>query len=203
MNLSARIQRLRKEKGLSQEELGEAVGVSRQAVSKWESGQSMPDPDHIVLLSQCFHVSTDYLLKGTEDFPGAKKERTDAHVFVIVATVLNFIGLMIAVAIWYETQTVIALIVGVVFMALGCMVYGVGAMESEESSKSQAKRKFWTLNIWLLSFLPLSFCYNIFMTGTPSPYPIVVSPIPGYLLFWVVYIMVCCGVVSLQKEKRK
>ena len=110
---------------------------------------------------------------------------------------------MIAVAIWYETQTVIALIVGVVFMALGCMVYGVGTMESEESSKSQAKRKFWTLNIWLLSFLPLSFCYNIFMTGIPSPYPIVVSPIPGYLLFWVVYIMVCCGVVSLQKEKRK
>lgn len=40
MNLSARIQRLRKEKGLSQEELGEAVGVSRQAVSKWESGVS-------------------------------------------------------------------------------------------------------------------------------------------------------------------
>lgn len=43
MNLADRIQSLRKAKGISQEELAEHVGVSRQAVSKWESGQSAPD----------------------------------------------------------------------------------------------------------------------------------------------------------------
>ena len=152
MNLSARIQRLRKEKAFPKRNSEKQLAFPVKPSPNGNRGKSMPDPDHIVLLSQCFHVSTDYLLKGIGRFSRGKKERTDAHVFVIVATVLNFIGLMIAVAIWYETQTVIALIVGVVFMALGCMVYGVGTMESEESSKSQAKRKFWTLNIWLLSF---------------------------------------------------
>lgn len=43
MNMADRIQYLRKAKGISQEELAEKVGVSRQAVSKWESEQSMPD----------------------------------------------------------------------------------------------------------------------------------------------------------------
>ena len=45
MNLSDRIQQLRKQKGISQEELADRVGVSRQAVSKWESEQSIPDMD--------------------------------------------------------------------------------------------------------------------------------------------------------------
>ena len=51
MNLADRIQRLRKSEGLSQEELAERIGVSRQTVSKWESGQSSPDLEKIVLLS--------------------------------------------------------------------------------------------------------------------------------------------------------
>ena len=66
MNVADRIQNLRKIKGISQEQLAEAIGVSRQAVSKWESEQSMPDLDKIVLMSDFFDVTTDYLLKGIE-----------------------------------------------------------------------------------------------------------------------------------------
>ncbi|MCI9193085.1 MAG: helix-turn-helix transcriptional regulator [Acutalibacter muris] len=69
MNLSDRIQELRKTKGMSQEELADRVGVTRQAVSKWESGQSVPELDKIVALSEIFDVSTDYLLKGVEPTP--------------------------------------------------------------------------------------------------------------------------------------
>ena len=54
---------LRKKNGLSQEELADKVGVSRQAVSKWESAQSIPDIDKIIMLSGLFGVSTDFLLK--------------------------------------------------------------------------------------------------------------------------------------------
>lgn len=61
-----RINLLRKKMGLSQEELANKIGVSRQAVSKWESGQSMPDLDKIIALSDLFGVSTDYILKGTD-----------------------------------------------------------------------------------------------------------------------------------------
>ena len=48
MNLSDRIQSLRKIRGMSQEELADRVGVTRQAVSKWESEQSMPDLDKVI-----------------------------------------------------------------------------------------------------------------------------------------------------------
>lgn len=64
MNIAERIKGLRKSKGLSQEELADRIGVSRQAVSKWESGQNVPDPDKIILLSGALEVTTDYLLLG-------------------------------------------------------------------------------------------------------------------------------------------
>ncbi len=58
MNIADRIQSLRKSKGISQEQLADVVGVSRQAVSKWESEQTIPDLEKIVLMSEYFDVTT-------------------------------------------------------------------------------------------------------------------------------------------------
>lgn len=66
MNISDRIQALRKAKGMSQEQLADAIGVSRQAVSKWESEQATPDLEKVVIMSDLFEVTTDYILKGIE-----------------------------------------------------------------------------------------------------------------------------------------
>lgn len=74
MNISDRIQYLRKQKGFSQEELADKVGVSRQAVSKWESEQSTPDLDKIITMSELFGVTTDYLLKGIEPVSTTNKK---------------------------------------------------------------------------------------------------------------------------------
>ena len=63
MILADKLIDLRKKSGWSQEELAEKLNVSRQAVSKWESAQSVPDMGRIVQLSELFSVSTDYLLK--------------------------------------------------------------------------------------------------------------------------------------------
>lgn len=78
MDLAERIQQLRKKKGFSQEELASKVGVSRQAVSKWESGQSTPDLEKMIRMSEIFEVTTDYLLKGTE--PVSQGEKTGSLV---------------------------------------------------------------------------------------------------------------------------
>ena len=59
MNIADRIQKLRKSRGISQEELADRIGVSRQAVSKWESSQSVPDLEKIILLSDYFETTTD------------------------------------------------------------------------------------------------------------------------------------------------
>ena len=66
MTFSEKISALRKQKGWSQEELAEKLMVTRQAVSKWESAQSMPDLDKLVQLSEALGVSTDYLLKNEQ-----------------------------------------------------------------------------------------------------------------------------------------
>lgn len=64
MTLGEKLQKLRTDVSLSQEELAERLGVSRQAISKWELDKTVPEVKYIIALSNLFHVSTDYLLKG-------------------------------------------------------------------------------------------------------------------------------------------
>ncbi|WPC42185.1 helix-turn-helix transcriptional regulator [Clostridium sp. JS66] len=66
MSISERLQKLRKHERYSQEQLAEKLGVTRQAISKWESNQGNPDINNIIKLSEIYNVSTDYLLKGEE-----------------------------------------------------------------------------------------------------------------------------------------
>ncbi len=65
-NIGQRIYDLRLKNNLSQDILAEKLGVSRQAISKWENSQSMPEIEKVVQMSEIFSVSTDYILKGTE-----------------------------------------------------------------------------------------------------------------------------------------
>ncbi len=65
MILADKLIELRKKSGMSQEELADKLGVSRQSVSKWEGAQSTPDLNRILQLSEIFSVSTDYLLKDS------------------------------------------------------------------------------------------------------------------------------------------
>ena len=66
MELSEKLQELRKEKGLTQEELAEALFVSRTAISKWESGRGVPNIESLKAISKFFSVSIDELLSGEE-----------------------------------------------------------------------------------------------------------------------------------------
>jgi transcriptional regulator with XRE-family HTH domain len=63
MIIADKIIMLRKKNDWSQEQLAEQLGISRQSVSKWESGAAVPDLDRILKLSELFGVSVDYLVK--------------------------------------------------------------------------------------------------------------------------------------------
>ena len=63
MTLGEKLQKLRKARSWTQEELAEKVGVSRQSLSKWESDGALPDTANIILLADLFGVTTDYLLR--------------------------------------------------------------------------------------------------------------------------------------------
>lgn len=71
MKLGEKLQQLRKKSGLSQEQLAARLTVSRQAVSKWELDDAVPDTENVVQLSRLFGVSCDYLLRDEVEEPGA------------------------------------------------------------------------------------------------------------------------------------
>lgn len=168
MNIADRIQHLRKSKGISQEELADKIGVSRQAVSKWESEQSTPDIEKIILISNFFDVTTDYLLKGIEPSPtevSLVKEKPNASIFTIVGTAFNSIGLILTIIIWHEEQRWSAFAVGFILIVTGCMIYAVGMLISDPETQRKAKRNFWLINIWVWLFFPFSFIYRFLLFG--------------------------------------
>lgn len=74
MTLGERILNYRKRAGLSQERLAELLGVSRQAVSKWEGDAAQPELDKIVALARLFGITTDQPLLGERPNPGPPTE---------------------------------------------------------------------------------------------------------------------------------
>ena len=95
MRLSDKITYLRKSKGMSQEELASALGVSRQAVSRWEMDATKPDANNILQISKLFGVTTDYLLneeyESDDDLPKVKESnkilQTNLTLIAIIAQV--------------------------------------------------------------------------------------------------------------------
>ena len=89
MTFGEKIAEKRKLKGWSQEQFSDILGVSRQAVSKWETGEAYPDTEKIIKISVLFDVSTDYLLKdycdSEEATPGVMAVRkTEIHTAKII-----------------------------------------------------------------------------------------------------------------------
>lgn len=208
MNLAERIQTLRKAKGVSQEELANRIGVSRQAVSKWESEQSLPDIEKIILLSEYFNVTTDYLLKGIEPKQDVPDKKQDARIFSAIGTAFNFIGLIIAIIYWIERQTSVSVAIGFIFMSIGCLVHFIGQFIG--NNKKSSSIYFFIINIWILSLIPISCIFN-FIFGilgrfwwTLSPIPLLRNSITIYGLSWLFYIGVCTltDVILIRKLKK-
>lgn len=208
MNMADRIQKLRKSKGISQEELADKIGVSRQAVSKWESEQSSPDIEKIVMLSDYFDVTTDYLLKGIEPINDVAEAKADARIFSAIGTALNFIGLVAAMMIWKEAQTSLSVAGGLVIMAVGCVIFVIGQFVGKNRKK--ASIAFWSMSIWFLSLIPISCIFNSIqgiITGnswTFTPTPHLGNSISAYAMCWGIYFLVCVifDIAMIKRTKR-
>ena len=106
VEIANKLLNLRKTAGLSQEELAEKIGVSRQAVSKWERAESSPDTDNLIALSKIYKVSIDELLSIDKDDTIAE-DKQQKKAFEKQETAFGAMGAMIAV--------IIFLITGIVF----------------------------------------------------------------------------------------
>lgn len=98
--LSEKIYELRRKSGLSQEQLADKIGVSRQAISKWESGSSTPELEKLILLSEFFGVSIDDLAKENQEVVSKnveeKEELNKANKSGIVIAVIGALLLIVS-----------------------------------------------------------------------------------------------------------
>lgn len=157
MNLSHRIQTLRKQKGMSQEELAYQIGVSRQAVSKWESEQAQPELDKIIQLSEFFEVSTDYLLKGIElsNQPHHKiTTRFSNHSADLISFYLFVIGLVTSVLLWMEYQNYLCFLPAFILDAVGLLIHYSVLIQCDKTERKTLERKFWLISIWPIALIP-------------------------------------------------
>ena len=96
--LSEKLYQLRKNSGLSQEQLAEQLNVSRQAISKWESGTAVPESEKLITISNYFGVSVDYLLKDDEEDKAKatvsvmeEKPRMIAGIIICIAGIISMV----------------------------------------------------------------------------------------------------------------
>ena len=109
MNLGDKILQLRKKSGLSQEQLGEKVDVTRQTISNWELGETAPNPEQLKKMSKAFNVSIDEILDNdSKDFLMNKISNTEKLAGIIIK-ILKVIGIVIAVYIIFMIIAVIGL----------------------------------------------------------------------------------------------
>ena len=189
MNLSDRIQYLRKARGISQEGLADQLGVSRQAVSKWESEQSMPDLDKIISMSDYFEVTTDYLLKGIEPVVQKEEEQSIKHrriaSNICYQLSLGFVGLGIILSIILADFLKISVLLTPVLIVqgVGLLVWGTGRNLSEVRPSFQVKLAL----ILFLFFVPLGFLSNVlFPLGKIFPYPTSLAASLTFVTFYLI-----------------
>ena len=183
MNISDRIQSLRKARGITQEQLADAVGVSRQAVSKWEAEQSVPDLERIVAMAEYFDVTTDYLLRGIEPAPDVQaREPVTARTMCIIATALDAAGLILGGGLWFEYQNWLCVAVMLIFQLAAVTVWLL--------TKGERLRWFWAVNVWFLSVIPSALIGALLrpMLSRVVAYYVVSSL--GKALFTLLYIIV-------------
>lgn len=143
MNIGEKIYNLRKKKNLSQEDLANILNVSRQTISKWETGESNPDIDKIVPLCNFFEISTDEFLKGRDIVYERKlskeKKKNKALTFSLC---LIIFGIMIILTMLLEELDVNEGIIGSIIM-FGLVLIGVLLIYyfmSKESEKKEDKQ---------------------------------------------------------------
>jgi len=132
MILADKIIRLRKKSGWSQEELADKMQVSRQAVSKWESAQTVPDLEKILMLSGLFGVTTDYLLKDEledEEFTDGKDDLPVRRVTLAQAN--EFLALRKTTSVRIAIATFLCILSVVPLLLLGVAAEVPGSRVSE------------------------------------------------------------------------
>lgn len=178
MKLSDKIIKLRKQHGLSQEILAEKLNISRQSLSRWENGTSLPDANNILQISKLFNVTTDYLLnddyESDDDLPKIKKVKEDNNqqiIFIfttleVMFVILQFMCVSILKNIFFSILSFIP------FCALiGGFEYAIYKNKTDKNENIiHFRKKFYKISAWLGLYFPIRLLVLSFVNIYPHSY---------------------------------
>ena len=210
MTFGEKLQQLRKGRGWSQERLAEEIPISRQAVSKWESGAAAPDTDNVVRLSAIFGVSTDYLLHddftGDEDIPAVKRREEelqkarnrDTAMMVLMGIMAMGLFWQLVGALIYQSHLIVLLgmtahiVIIIAFEALFRRYQG-------DPEAREQRLLFWQLTVWFVSLFPCAALTRILWAFWPGPHLHIWEVLSPLLL----YLPLCLVVTLLLRKKKR
>lgn len=165
MEFHEKLQELRKQKGLTQEELAESLYVSRTAISKWESGRGYPNIDSLKAISKFFSVTIDELLSGEEVLTIAEENQKQKEAYLrdmvfglldLSAAIVFFVpffgqkadGYVQAISLLFLTEIAPYLKAAYFVMVIGVVVFGISTLVLQNY-----RGAFWVRNKSILSLL--------------------------------------------------
>ena len=193
MLLGEKLKKLRKARGLSQEQLADQLNVSRQAISKWELGESIPDTENLILLSKFYGVSIDYLLLNELNISSELETKRSPSLPIFIFGMSGLIiGLILSIVLWCTYQSILMASIGLIIQIISVTV--VLIKQSELSS--QLQRLFLMSSVWMI------FPFICFYIGSlmMNFYPVSRSAMLDFIVEFIFYLVVCTGItVTLKK----
>jgi DNA-binding XRE family transcriptional regulator len=168
MTFGGKLQLLRKQRNMSQEELAEKLEVSRSAVSRWETDQSIPELNKLLAISELFSASLDYLLK--DDPLGVGTVGIGIYVpaktFFTICTTANIIGLIVSMIGWHGLQSPFPVITGILVSILSCLFFEIFHPKRADKAKERhVHRQFYAANMLIILPTPIYITVEILRFG--------------------------------------
>ncbi len=188
MHFAEKLLHLRKREGLSQEELAAELGVSRQAVSRWEMGSAIPDAPNLLHISKRFGVTVDSLLdEGSPEIPATAGAGQKQRAVVLLLIGLQALACLCGLAGWL-TQSERTVWIGLALNLAGIVAFEAGFFGFSGAQTVQGSRRtFYRASVWLFAYSPVRMAVTFLWKLYPRPYPALLAW--GSIL--AVYLVVC------------
>ena len=197
MKISERLYNLRKDKNLSQEELANVLGVSRQTISKWETGESTPDFDKIIPLCDFYGITSDELISGKKDIVEAGKEEKKTILARNIAIsvglyIMSLVAIILFSTLYNEPIVGVSLFFTIIAIATGLIVYSTikysTKKEKEERTEKEEKKNTISKQV----------CNIVGLIGVIL-YLIISFKTKAWGITWIIFIIVglCNAVIKL------
>ena len=195
MLLGEKLRKLRIARQLSQEQLADKLQVSRQAISKWELGESIPDTENLILLSKFYGVSIDYLLLNELNISSElETKRSRSSPIFIVGMGGLIIGFILSIVLWCTYQSILMASIGLIIQIISVTVVLIKQLELS----SQLQRLFLMISAWMI------FPFICFYIGSlmMNFYPVSRSAMLDFIVEFIFYLVVCTGITVTLKKVR-